>query len=147
MKTIKVIILISTLASVLVLASCSGGGDPSPVDTFEQKLIGTWNLNSVKRDGNDVTSEFNGFEISFNEGADSFSITGGNDIIYSSGSYTLSGTNAMTLSSGGENTSVSLSLSSNERQLTFSFRNNKTIYSGGRNDGVAGDYVFVLDKQ
>ncbi|MDH5475139.1 MAG: DUF5004 domain-containing protein [Cyclobacteriaceae bacterium] len=150
MKTIKNIFALALIASVMVFPSC-GGDDPGI--SFDEKMNGTWILTSVTVDGNDVTSDFTGFQLSLSYsgpdyGGGSYNITNANNILSSSGSYSLNGTTSMNLNGDdGSSTSATISLSADDTTLTFSFYNPTTTLGGGRVEGAAGDYVFVLNKQ
>lgn len=154
MKTIKNIFTLALLATVLIFPSCGGdGGENEPSISFDEKLNGTWTLTSVTVDGSDVTSDFTGFQISLSSsgpdsGGGNYTITNGNSVLFSDGSYSLNGTTNMNLNGGdGSNTNATISLSADEATLTLSFYNPNTTFGGGRVDGAAGDYVFVLSKQ
>ena len=153
MKTIKNIFALALIAFVMVFPSCGGDGGGEPSISFDEKMNGTWTLTSVTLDGTDVTSDFTGFQISLsssgpNSGGGFYTITNGNNMLYSSGSYSLNGTTNMNLNGDdGSSTSATISLSADGTTLTLSFYNPTTTLGGGRVDGAAGDYVFVLSKQ
>ena len=144
------IIFTLLLLSGFITFSCGdggGGGDPEPL-TFEEIISGSWKMQSVTRDGTDVTADFSGFSVSLSsngKGSSSgnFSISNSGGIIATSGSYTVNGSSGIQLSDG---TSVTLSLSNSNNTLTFSFNNPNNIFSGGRTAGASGNYTVVLNK-
>lgn len=150
MKTILNLVSIIFISTLFIFTSCKGKDDPDPTVSFGQKLSGTWKLNNVTLDNSDVTNEFSGFSVNFTSHNDiqgTFTCTNTNDVIFSDGTYVLNGTSSMTLSNGGENINVNLTLSEDGKTLIFSFHNDKTTFTPGRILGITGDYVFELIKQ
>jgi len=153
MKTIKALLSIAVVAALTVFSSCGGGDDGgAPSISIDEKLSGNWSLSSVTRDNSDVTGEFSGFSISLsssgpNSGGGSYSASNGGTLL-TSGSYSLSGTSSISFSesSGSVTYSATSSLSNEDKTLTISFYNPTTTFGGGRTEGLAGDYVFVLNK-
>jgi len=151
MKTIKNILLLSLIATMLVFPSCGGGDDPSI--SLDELLSGSWKLSSVTVDGNDVTSDFSGFTLSLssngpNSGGGYYSATNGGSLL-TSGSYNVDNTKIYTMNeSNGQNSYsiTSFSLTNDNKTLTFGFYNPTTTFGGGRIEGLSGEYVFVLNK-
>ena len=151
MKTIKALLSIAVVAALTVFSSC-GGGDDDPGLSLDEKLNGTWALSSVTVDNADVTGDFGGFQLSLSYsgpdfGGGNYNITNANNILYSSGGYTLNGTTGMNLNGGdGSYVSVQIALSNDDKTLTFSFYNPTTNFGGGRTAVLEGNYEFVLNK-
>ena len=135
---------------VALLISCKGGNNPDPIPpTFEEKLAGTWSLSSVKIDGSDVTSDYSGFSITFDANLNYSIANGGLTFTQTSGSW---GTASQTDTGAtgylaGITNQVTLAFSNANKTLTLSFTvDNNTFGLGGRVSGLAGNYVFVLNK-
>ena len=138
---------------VAVLISCDGGGgngtDPEPELSFEQKIVGTWNLSSVKIDGSDVSSDYDGFKISFDSNFNYTITNGGTTFPQTSGGYSIqnSDSNGANISIGGLVNVVTVQFSNDDQTITLSFTVDTTTFGlGGRESGLAGNYVFVLNK-
>ena len=136
---------------IAILISCDegGGGDDPQPQTFEEKLQGTWSLESVKIDGSDVSSDYSGFSITFDAGLNYTITNGGTTFLQTSGSWgTASPTDTgATGFLNGITNQVTLAFSNDDKTLTLSFNvDNSTFGLGGRGDGLAGSYVFVLNK-
>jgi hypothetical protein len=140
---------------IAFLISCEeggGGDDPTPA-TFTEKLQGTWNMESVKIDGSDVSSDFSGFSITFDAGLNYTITNGGITFPFSSGSlggnFDDSDVSSKTVFIDGinQNNEATLAFSNNNNTLTLSFTvDTTTLGLGGRGEGLAGNYVFVLNK-
>ena len=138
---------------IAVLLSCdeSGGGDdptPEPA-TFEEKLAGTWSMSSVKIDGSDVSSDYSGFSINFDSNLNYTISNGGTTFTQTVGSWGTSSANdtGATGFLAGITNQVTLAFSNEDKTLTLSFSvDNTTFGLGGRGEGLAGNYVFVLNK-
>ena len=136
---------------IAITVSCggdgNGGDDPIPETsaTTLERLQGTWTLSSVTRDGNDVTSEFDGFAIAISN--TSYTITnGGTAWSVASGSMGINGDTAVSIDSMGGNTNISIAFSNSDKTLTLTVSVANSIFGGGRVSSLAGNYVFVLTK-
>lgn len=149
MKTIKNILILSLIASVLVFPSC---GDDDSELTIDQLIAGTWTLSSVTVDGGDATSEFTGFSMTITDGG-SYTVNNGGGLL-SGGTYFLNSWGTVTThssmdlseSSGIATYSAQVVMSNGNTTLTLSFYNPTTTFGSGRTEGARGDYVFVLNK-
>lgn len=135
---------------IALFVSCEegGGDDPIPV-TFEEKLQGTWSMSSVKIDGSDVSSDFSGFSITFDANLNYTISNGGTTFVQTSGSWgtASSNDNGATGFLNGITNQVTLAFSNENKTLTLSFTVDTTTFGlGGKGDGLAGNYVFVLNK-
>lgn len=137
---------------IAVLISCEegGGDDPSPdALTFEEKLQGTWGMSSVKVDGSDVSSDYSGFSITFDANLNYTISNGGTTFVQTSGSWATASSNdsGSTGFLNGITNQVTLAFSNDNKTLTLSFTvDNDTFGLGGRGEGLAGSFVFVLNK-
>lgn len=138
---------------MLIACGGDGGDDPAPpppsAATFEEKLAGTWNVSSVKIDGSDVSSDYSGFSITFDTNLNYTISNGGTTFTQSSGSWGTASSNdtGATGFLDGITNQVTLVFSNENKTLTLSFIvDNSTFGLGGRGDGLAGSYVFVLNK-
>ncbi|MDH5396726.1 MAG: lipocalin family protein [Cyclobacteriaceae bacterium] len=155
MKKYKKAIYIIAITGIALLSSCKGGGGngDDPEMTIDDRLKGSWVMVSVTVDGADVTSDFTGLKVTFNSngsnsGSGSYSHTGGNTPIYSTGNYNINGITGIVLSEGdGGVIEAAITLSNSDKTLMLSFNNPTTTFGGGRVTSVAGEYVIVLDKQ
>lgn len=154
MKTIKNIFILAIITTIITFPSCSSD-DSSDTDisiTIDEKLAGSWSISSVRLDGADVTGDFSGFGVTLNSNGNgsnsgSYTVNGGYNLLDGSGSYSVNGTSSLSLSTNqGNNITVSIELSNDDNTLSFSFFNPTTTFGGGRINGTAGDYVFVLNK-
>ena len=146
----KLIYLLACLAFGVVLSACKKD-EPKPKTDEEkqlEKLAATWVLpspaptNTVTIQGNDVTAEWTSFEVTFSDG--SYSVTGSGDpqVWPGSGSWSFAEGDVATLQ---RSDGVDISINVSDTNLTMSFNYSA---SGGRLDGIEGDWVFTgLDKK
>ncbi len=133
---------------IAVLISCDKN-KATPL-TAGEKIQGTWNLTSVSRDGADVSSEFSGFSVKISDsnytitnGGTAFKDTSGSISNFDTGS-TASSFQVTFASSTQFN--VTMELSNENKTLTLRFDIDKSTFEGGRESGLAGSYVFVVNK-
>ena len=151
---IKNIFLMIMLGIGVLFTTCKngGGGGDDPELSIDEKLNGSWSLQSVTVDGVDVTSDFSSFGLTLNyngpnTGTGHYTINNSNGLLFASGMYTLNGTTSVALSGDdGSTVSAAISLSDGDKVLSFSFNNPTTLYGGGRIEGISGDYIFILKK-
>jgi hypothetical protein len=147
----KTIYKLLPILFIVVLFSCDGGGngtDPEPA-TFEEKLAGTWSMSSVKIDGSDVSSDYSGFSITFDASLNYTISNGGTTFTQTSGQIPKSwdgDLDQVTVGLNGITNQVTLALSNENKTLTLSFSVDNNTFGGGRESGIAGNYVFVLNK-
>lgn len=132
----------------------SGGGDDPTPPTLTDKLPGTWNVSSVKRDNSDVTSEFSGFAITTSTSSYSV-VNGGSAWPQTSGTLQIQGdandtgsTAQVYLEGIAESTGyVTFTFSNDNKTLTIAYVLNDTDFGlGGRVAGLPGSYSFVVNK-
>jgi len=139
---------------VVLFPSCkdSNGGGGDPEISIDEKLNGSWTLQSVTVDGVDVTSDFSGFSLTLNysgpnTGTGHYSINNSKGLLYASGNYTLNGTTSVTLAGDdGSTVNATISLTDGDKVLSFAFNNPTTLYGGGRSEAISGNYIFILKK-
>src|SRR6187455_3391774 len=65
MKLFNSILIITLGLTALFLSGCSKENDPSEKEKQLNSISGTWKISSAALDGQDVTAEFAGFEVTF----------------------------------------------------------------------------------
>jgi len=148
-RLLQTFLIVITMGLSASLVSCSGDDDvpadpQDPQAAALQKLIsGTWSVNSVTRDGIDVTDDFSGFTLNFTSSG--FTATNGDTAWEGSGTWSWADAqgNSIQLSNG---ILVQLSFSNDDTRLTLSFTVPTTTFDIGRSQGIAGNYVFILGK-
>jgi len=133
---------------IAVLLSCDKN-KATPL-TVEKKLAGTWSMSSVKIDGSDVSSDYSGFSITFDANLNYTITNGGTTFTQTSGQIAKSwdgDLDQVNVNLNGITNQVTLAFSNDDKTLTLSFSvDNTTFGLGGRGEGLAGSYVFVLNK-
>ncbi len=147
MKRLNTTACIWTLVFFLLIIFTNCGGDDGPGEPSAQEiafelLSGNWTLNnggSVKLDGEDITLNFNGFGLSFTDGA--YNTTAAGDLFNASGTWqwVTDSDQQILLDDGKEIRLTDLS----ETDLTFTFQ---FTGSGGVVAGLAGNYTISLRK-
>lgn len=146
MKTLsKPFFLLISLVCIVVALSLSGCSKDDGLATDEQRikdLTSSWQLSSVINDDADVTGQFTGFVLNI-DGTNYTTQNGGNawtDI----GNYSFVDNNIDHLLRD-DNVQITIdSFSSSEMTLSF---NINQVTTGGRQQGVTGQFTFSLIKQ
>ena len=148
MKNFKDIFAILIVLSFSFYVGCKNdnGSDPEPdflAEKLEELMNGgsSWTMNSVTKDGYDVSDQFTGFVLTVGE----YTYSTQNSLSSawpSSGTWKFNDTSG-TVIKRDDGTLISVSISGT--QLTLSFT--ATGVTGGRKASVDGDYVFVLGSQ
>ena len=145
MKQLRKFVFFTFSIAAMLLISCGDDDDTSvatdPVaQTEEEKQLETlsasvWKMSSITLDGADATSNFSGLELTIKSDK-TYSTNGSYDPVWpSSGTFSFgSDINTLTRDDG-----VSMTISVSETSLSISFT---YADSGGRIDGIPGDYVF-----
>lgn len=141
---------LSTLLIITVcLVGCGEGSEPDPTTT--DLIQGTWTISNATRDGNDITSEFAGFSITFNN--NSYTVTNGGGLWPSTGNWNPNGSPDFTsfTVSGNLSTDDHLSfqceiLNISESELSVAFQVQETYLTTGRVEAQEGSYQFDLTK-
>ena len=137
------------VVSVVLLWAC-GSDDPDPQPTLAElqsevtaKLIGTWNLSGVTRDGLDVQNEFSGFTVTFMSSG----------YTTSDGYLAWSNNGTWSFQSGSfdkiirkDNVIMLVVFINNDLQLSLSFMLQDSSPTAGKVAGITGNYVFDLIK-
>ncbi len=130
--------------AILSMLSCSpddGPVEPSLQELTFENLAGEWTLgqfSSIKLDGADVSANYSGFALSFEEGT--YTTTNAGDLLSSSGTWEWVDTDAtqVQLDDGKLVTINSLSTS----KFIFSFN----YSSRPLRAGVEGNYIITVEK-
>ncbi|HHP7242942.1 MAG TPA: hypothetical protein ACFCUD_14800 [Cyclobacteriaceae bacterium] len=150
MKTIRYLILLLALGSIIGFISCGDDDDDNDDDTMmmtleeEQLLLlaKDWSVTSITVDGVDITANFGGLVLSITDNRQ-FSTSGGDfaPVWPSSGSFVF-GSNVNTLErSDGITMTISAITDTN---VTFNFTFSPP---DGRTDGIFGQYVCQFTAQ
>ncbi len=146
MKYLKKFVFFTFSLSALMLMSCGDDDDAASVtddpveQTEEEKQLeslsaSAWTMSGVTLDGADVDANFLGLVLTI-KADKTYSTNGSYDPVWpSSGTFTFgSDINTLTRDDG-----VSMTIAVSETSLTITFTYSD---SGGRIDGLPGDYVF-----
>lgn len=146
MKTLKIIILSSIVASVTMLIACGGGDDPSPQQQMTNQLVNggeAWSVSggTVTVDGNDVTSDWSGFTITFTEDTYTTNSSKASEVWPSSGTWDFANETTTSDLQRGDGTSMDVSIDNNVLTIRF----DAPWGINGRRTSIGGGYVFVLN--
>ena len=147
MKIVKNIVLAFTLIGIVSLTACGGGDTPAPVVDPTQEIIDaltkTWSVSSVTLDNTDVTTDWNGFTLTFDssKGYSATALNAESILVWpASGSYSFP--NANNTNQILRNDGVEITLSNvTETSATLSFQ---ITGRNGRTEGLIGQWVFVM---
>jgi len=147
MTVIKNIVVALTLIGIVGLTACGGGDTPAPVVDPTQEIIDalskTWSVSSVTLDNADVTTDWNGFALTFDSSKGYTATALNNESILvwpASGSYSFP--NANNTNQILRNDGVEITLSNvTETSATLSFQ---ITGRNGRTEGLIGQWVFVM---
>lgn len=148
MKKIKDIFSILLIISFATYMGCKKKGtDPQPdplADRLEELMNNgsSWEVSEVTKDGYDVTDQFNGFKLTIGE----FTYTTVNALESawpSSGTWSFYENDASTILRD-DDTIIYVGISGGQLTLTFSVDD---LSTGGRFNGINGDYQFILVSQ
>lgn len=142
---IRLNLIALTLILGVVVSSCKE--DPPPAKTDEQvqteKLVGTWVLdsptpaNSVTLDGNDVSADWETFELTLGDKTYSSLNATFPEVWPSNGTWAF-GANVNTLVRD-DGVEISISVTDTSLQLQFDYSD-----AGGRLSGVTGNWIFKM---
>jgi hypothetical protein len=148
MKALTKITKAILILSLIPFFSCNPNPDPLPPSLEElqaettARLTGTWSLASATRDNIDASGEFSGFTVTFSPAG--FTTTNGQGVWPDTGSWRFMPGSSDTILRDF-NVETLLVFTNNDTQLKMSFYAEATAGSG-RTTGVAGNYVFVVNK-
>ncbi len=143
----KQYLVIGLCAMFTFLNGCKSSDDPVAVDPFVQQTTllennsKPWILSggSITKDGYDVSSQFNGFELTIT-GSQYRTVNSLKDVWETQGSWSYHNNNVNVLE---RNDGVLLTIKLINNELTVSFTDPKGS-SGGKLEGISGDYTFNL---
>lgn len=124
---------------IVALISCSGA-DPEP--TLEELVMGEWTAKSIVRENSDVTSDFQGFTIRFDDGT--YTSENGQHVWPESGTWSVANEGMMQLQRDND---LIMEAEADPNNLTLSFQIDENEFGlGGRTQTVSSIYVFTLTK-
>lgn len=137
-----------------VLFGCSGGKDPEPAPTEQEKVTqmltaegGTWTpqpSSGVTVDGVDVTAElFAGFTITFQE--KTFTTTGTSPVWLRQDTWVFKPESSNVIVRGQDSKEITITEIS-DTQLKLTLEWTQTTTEGGRQGSLKGKHEFVLTK-
>jgi hypothetical protein len=142
----KLIIRITGVMALVTVVGFSACDDPEKTaeEKFMDKISGNWTAAEIKLDGTVIENAFAGFSLSITPDK-KFTTTHGNDPIWGpAGSFTLEATNTIPEFDLIRNDGVELEVEQlDDENVILSFHYEST---GGRANGVTGDYVFTLSR-
>lgn len=141
----------------IVLTSCKKDPEPEPSKTPEEiateKLAGesskTWVVTggSVTHSGQNVTSEYANFEITFSSNGKSYTTSNGGNLFDASGNWSFAGSNFDIIVLTGNQPAAGQDISFSGTSGTLVLEFNVPAPSGGRVLALAGDYRFELKEK
>lgn len=141
-KPLFLLISLVCIVVALSLSGCSKDDGLSPDQQRIKDLTTTWTLGSVTNDNVDVTDQFTGFMLVIND--TNYTTKNGGNAWSASGSYSFVENNIDHLMRD-DNVQITIdSFSSSE--ITLSFTINQ-VNTGGRINGITGNFTFSLIKQ
>lgn len=141
-KGLGPMLTIASLALMVSMMNCSSHSDPTPAQKTTQQLSASWKVQTVTKDGVDITAQFTNMILSFT--ASSYTSTNTTPVWPASGTWKFDDATAKTIlrSDGAEVTITAISSNSLTLQLTWS----ENVFKGGRITSVSEPYVFVFSK-
>jgi hypothetical protein len=140
--TIKFLIAISLIASAI---SCKNKNKISPQDAAKTQISKTWILDTgtaVALDGEDVTADYAGFEITFTA-TGTYNAQNGIPAFNANGTWSFAG-ESLTQINRDTDISTSIILTDNDLLMTFTLSESQL---GSRTTALAGEYFFKLVKK
>ncbi|WP_200976114.1 hypothetical protein [Echinicola sp. 20G] len=147
------------LFSFMTIFSCGGSDDPTPSKTPEQiaieKLAGdgskTWIVTggSVTHNGQNETSDFTDFEITFSSSGSSksYATSNANQLFDASGNWSFAGSNFDKIILSGSQPAAGQEISFSGAGTNLRLEFNVPTPTNGRVTALAGDYRFDLKAQ
>lgn len=144
MKIIRSITVLSLL--ILVLNCQNENDDPSPQDLALQRLTaGEWTLGTtgfVQLDGQDVSANYPGFTLSFNN--QQYQTTNAGNLFRASGSWEWVGASSNQLITDDGLDVTIRDLTANRLEFTFILTSTRSVAAG--TEGIRGSYRIRLVK-
>lgn len=145
----KILYLLAFVAFGVIFSACKKDEKPEPTEEEKQldKLAKTWvvatpiQTNAITVEGNDVTTEWAAFTITFTDGNYSTSGSASSDVWPTSGTWAFADGDVNTLVRG-DGIDVSINVSESTIKMNFNYSS-----SGGRLMGIEGDWEFNLVAQ
>ena len=133
------------LAAISVISCKKDKPEISLQEAAKAKLSTTWILaegSSVTLDGEDVTSDYTAFEITFNP-AGTYTTINGPAAFNTSGTWVFNGTSLTSITRDGD-VATTLTLTDTTLMLEFTIDESQI---GSRTTALTGEYVFNLIKE
>ncbi|MCB0497270.1 MAG: hypothetical protein KDC79_14110 [Cyclobacteriaceae bacterium] len=139
--TIKWHLMLAIVFMASFLGSCKKKAPEPDARTLQmQKLSASWKVNSVENDDLDVTSQYSGFTLTVNDLK--YTTTNGGNPWPSSGTYDFKDAD-LTILVRSDGTEIQIEeLTSSTLVLSFNYNS----LTGGRTNGVTGNFIFSLKK-
>ncbi len=134
-------LLLFVLFSLLVkLQACGDDDHTNPLQVRLNELTGTWRLGTVFNDNNDITNQFQGFELTF-EADKTFITQNGGNAWPASGRFDFLDDNANLIVRNDDVEVEIVEITNTSLQLSFT---QSTL--NGRAAGITGSFSFSLIK-
>jgi len=141
-KGLDAVLTITVLALLFSLMSCSHHDNPTPVQVATQQLSVSWKVQSVTKDGVDISAQFANMTLTFT--ASSFTSTNGTPVWPVSGSWKFDDDTAKTIT---RSDSVEVTVTTiSDNSLTLELAWDENVYKGGRTSSISKPYVFTFSK-
>ncbi|OEK02997.1 hypothetical protein BFP97_16350 [Roseivirga sp. 4D4] len=142
MKIQKYISMVFVLAVLLVSACKSDDGAPTATELAFERLAGSWSMGtqgSIVLDGEDVSSNYPGFTLSFADGT--YQTTNGGDLFRASGTWRWTGdTGRLLILDTGEEVTIN-NLTLTEFEFSFFHAGTTPVRAG-----IQGNYTVSVSK-
>ena len=140
----KRLILYFFATCLCMVLACGGGDDgPSAEELRLQELTATWSVNSVINDGQNVTSQFNGFTLTVTS-QQTYTTTNGGNAWPAQGTFELVNNN-LDVFTRDDNVNISIT-SISETNLTLTFQITEVRGTASGTEGITGSFTFDLNK-
>lgn len=154
MKLYNGIILIMFGLTGVLLSGCNDGDQPSAKEKQLNSISGTWKISSASLDGQDVTADFAGFEVTFSGAPDAdlftYGVKGRPDLSPwpAGGTWSFGSDLKSTLvRDPGTSDELLIDYSITGSQLTMEFFFQGTGFKAGRVAGTDGNWAFTFTKK
>lgn len=139
----KLLVIYLAMVGIGLTLACGGDDSPTPEELRQQELTATWALGTVVNDGQDVTSQFNGFTLTITS-EQTYSTNNGGNAWPAAGSFQLVSSNLeeFTRDDGVRVTITTIS----ETNLSLTFQITEVGGSAFGSNGITGTFIFNLNK-
>lgn len=139
----------ATLLTLVSFPSCDKKEDPPPVAektaqeiVAEKMVAGNWPLTTITVDGEDASSLFQNFSITFTK--TSYTTTGTSPVWARSGTWTFLNQEGTTFKRD-DGIEVAIEFSNSDKTMKLTLTWNQTT-TGGRTESIAGRHEFILTR-